>query len=142
MWQENEEYFLQFFDKQENKWQYKVRFTLEPKEIKDFEWVHFINFSCLYIKANNFIQTDPASKFIRKSVACLIGPELKKTLAGNKYIVTNVQTGDRQETEVTLEEFHALLKSEFGIILDDDNGKYQLSLEPSKTAPKNFWSYL
>ena len=36
---ENDTVYLQFFDTKNDIWQYKTAFTMEPKEMKDFEWV-------------------------------------------------------------------------------------------------------
>lgn len=88
-------------------WEPRYTFSLTPRRLEEFAAM------C------HHQQTSPDSVFTRKSVCSLATPEGRITLSNGRLIVT--AGGRRDEREVTNEkEYRALLKTRFGIELEQD----------------------
>ncbi|HEY9403243.1 MAG TPA: arylamine N-acetyltransferase [Pyrinomonadaceae bacterium] len=86
-------------------WKAQYRFTLQPYEYAD------------YAEMCRYHQTSPHSHFTRARVCSLATPEGRVTLSEMRFITTS-QDDERQERELrSQEEYEALLREQFGIIL-------------------------
>jgi N-hydroxyarylamine O-acetyltransferase len=84
-------------------WQAQYRFTLQPRRLADFaEMCHYM-------------QTSPESHFTQKRICSLATPEGRVTLADFHLIITT--HGQRQERELTSQEYKSALREYFGIDL-------------------------
>lgn len=94
-------YYLQEIG--ENEMSLGYRFFFEPHELSD------------YAAACHYMQTSPKTHFTQKRVCSRWADQGRITVSENKFIVT---TWDGQRTETLIEtedQFHTLLKAQFGI---------------------------
>ena len=84
-------------------WSDQYRFTLQPRQLGDYEAM------CHYH------QTSPQSSFTRRSICTLPTTDGRVTLADRRLIRT--RNGQREEREVSAEEWPAILRDEFGIVI-------------------------
>ncbi|MFA6979108.1 MAG: arylamine N-acetyltransferase [Ignavibacteriaceae bacterium] len=88
----------------ENVWKPHYRFSLNPYELTDFE------------EMCNYHQTSPESIFTRRRICSLAKPDGRITLSDMRLIET--LGGERRERVLmNEEEYAAILKNEFGIVL-------------------------
>jgi len=88
-------------------WEPQFSFTLTPRRLADFAA------EC------RRLQTSPESPFTRKAVCSRPAPDGRITLSGGRLIRT--ARGRREEVPVVgTEEYRALLRTYFGIELEDD----------------------
>lgn len=98
---ENSDYF-EIAKKEENEWRSENIFTTGPRELSE------------YTGMCDFQQTSPESNFVKRKICSLMTETGRKTLTGDKYIVTD--NGERIETPVeSPEQFDEILKREFNI---------------------------
>ncbi len=88
--------------KGDDPWSDQYRFTLQPRRLGDYEAM------CHYH------QTSPESSFTQRSVCTLPTADGRITLANRRLIHT--RNGQREEREVSAEEWQTVLHNEFGII--------------------------
>lgn len=88
-----------------DEWKAQYRFTLQPHEYGD------------YAEMCRYHQTSPESHFTRARVCSLATPEGRATLSEMRFITTSPE-GERRERELkSQEEYEALLREQFGIVL-------------------------
>ncbi len=91
----------------ETSWVPQYAFTLEPRELCDFE------------EMCHFQQTSPDSVFRRKSICSMATPTGRITLSNDRLIITH--GGHRHEQEIEdVERYRSLLGEHYGIRLDAD----------------------
>jgi N-hydroxyarylamine O-acetyltransferase len=87
------------------KWKDSYRFTLQPREIAEFAGM------C------RFHQTSPDSHFTRNPVCSLAMPSGRKTLSGDRLIVTGRNSARRERVVAGEAEYRRMLRDEFGVRL-------------------------
>jgi len=86
-------------------WQAQYRFTFQPRQLIDFaEMCHYM-------------QTSPESHFTQKRICSRATPEGRVSLSDMRLIITT--HGQRQERELTSQEYKSALGEYFGIDLSD-----------------------
>jgi len=98
---EDREYF-EIEKKEENEWRSENIFDTKARELSEYSGM------CV------FQQTSPESNFVKRKICSLMTEQGRKTLTGDKFIVTD--NGERTETPVeSAEQFNEILKREFNI---------------------------
>ena len=100
---ENGPYRLLWQLNYDGRWEKQYRFSLEPREFSDFETM------CRYH------QTSPESHFTRKRICTRATANGRLTLSEQRLIITD--NGQRQEREVSEEEYTSILREQFGVVL-------------------------
>jgi N-hydroxyarylamine O-acetyltransferase len=85
-------------------WQPQYQFTLQPYELAD------------YGERCRYHQTSPDSPFTRRRTCSLATPTGRITLTGMR-LITTTRDGREERELASDEEYHALLRERFGIVL-------------------------
>lgn len=99
------DYFILMQRIADGEWQALYRFTLQPHEYADYAEM------CLYH------QTSPRSHFTRARLCSLATEAGRITLSEMRFITTSTSDEQQQQTLTTPEEFAAILRERFGIVM-------------------------
>lgn len=88
-------------------WEAQYRFTLEPRGLGDYAGM------CRYH------QTSPQSHFTRARICSRATEEGRITLSEMRFITTSEKGGRRERTLISEEEYAAILREHFGIVMTD-----------------------
>jgi N-hydroxyarylamine O-acetyltransferase len=86
-------------------WKAQYRFTLQPHEYGD------------YAEMCRYHQTSPDSHFTGARICSLATPVGRATLSEMRFITTSPDDGRRERELKSQEEYEALLREQFGIVL-------------------------
>lgn len=102
---QDDSYYLLWQRNYDGRWERQYRFTLEPRQLADFEPM------CEYH------QTSPQSHFTQHRICTLATSNGRITLDDHRFIIT--ENGKRQKRLVSQTEYHAILKNRFGVELKE-----------------------
>ena len=89
----------------ETDWQAQYRFTLQPHEYAD------------YAEMCHYHQTSPQSHFTRARICSRATEAGRITLSEMRLITTSEQGGRQERTLMSQEEYTAILREQFGIVM-------------------------